>query len=239
MNLRGELVGINTAIIGPSGGNVGIGFAIPSNIVAVIMRELIENGEVRRGRIGVTVGPLDPELAAALGLQRVDGIVVMDVEPGSVADNSGIRTGDVLTHIADRAIRKVGDYRSQAAVSMVGDQVDVSLIRDGKPINLALEISDDNVVQVGGERLDPRLNGAVFSDFRDEAEPDSSSGVLVMHTDRAGAAFRYGLRDGDIIVAANRRVIRAVGDLWQELRANAVLRLRIYRSGRYGEIWLR
>ena len=238
VDLNGAVVGINTAIIAPGGGNVGIGFAIPSNIVTVIMRELIDHGEVRRGRIGLNVATLNPDLAAAFGTGRIGGVVVMDVEPGSVADSAGLRTGDVITHLANRAVRKVGDYSSQAAVTMIGDVLEVDVVRDNKTRRYRVVMKDDVVARVDGDRLDDRLDGAVFNDFRDESDP-KGGGVLVSEVDVNGSAYRYGLEDGDVIVAANRRRIRDVGDLWRAFKADSVLRLRIYRSGQYGVLSIR
>ena len=239
VDLNGAVVGINTAIIAPGGGNVGIGFAIPSNIVTVIMRELIDHGEVRRGRIGLDVATLNPDLASAFGTELSEGVVVMDVEPGSVGDSVGLRTGDIITHLADRAIRKVGDYRSQAAITMIGDVLEVDIVRQNQSLSYSVEMKDDAFARVEGDRLDVRLSGAVFNDFRDASEPKSGGGVLVSEVDVHGSAYTYGLEDGDVIVAANRRRIRDVGDLWRAFKADSVLRLRIYRAGRYGELSIR
>ena len=239
VDLKGAVVGINTAIIAPGGGNVGIGFAIPSNIVTVIMRELIEHGEVRRGRIGLDVATLNPDLAAAFGTRLIEGVVVMDVEPGSAADGAGLRTGDVITHLANRVARKVGDYRSQAAVTMIGDTLELDVVRDNETRRYSVVMKDDVVARVDGDRLDDRMGGAVFNDFRDESDPKGGGGVLVSEVDVNGSAYSYGLEDGDVIVAANRRRIHDVGGLWRAFKADAVLRLRIYRSGRYGELSIR
>ncbi len=239
VDLSGAVVGINTAIIAPGGGNVGIGFAIPSNIVTVIMRELIDHGEVRRGRIGLNVATLNPDLAAAFGTELVEGVVVMDVEPGSIADEAGLRTGDIITHLADRAIRKLGDYRSQAAITMIGDVLEIDVVRDNETQRLSVPMKDGVVARVNGNRLDDRMEGAVFNDFRDATDPKNGGGVLVSEVDVNGTAYAYGLEDGDVIVAANRRRIRDVGDLWRAFKADSVLRLRVYRSGRYGELSIR
>ena len=203
------------------------------------MRELIDHGEVRRGRIGLDVATLNPDLASAFGTELSEGVVVMDVEPGSVADSVGLRTGDIITHLADRAVRKVGDYRSQAAITMIGDVLQVDIVRQNQSQRYSVEMRDDVVARVEGDRLDVRLNGAVFNDFREASDPKSGGGVLVNEVDVNGSAYTYGLEDGDVIVAANRRRIRDVGDLWRAFKADSVLRLRIYRSGRYGELSIR
>ena len=203
------------------------------------MRELIDHGEVRRGRIGLDVATLNPDLASAFGTELSEGVVVMDVEPGSVADSVGLRTGDIITHLADRAVRKVGDYRSQAAITMIGDVLQVDIVRQNQSQRYSVEMRDDVVARVEGDRLDVRLNGAVFNDFREASDPKRGGGVLVSEVDVNGSAYTYGLEDGDVIVAANRRRIRDVGDLWRAFKADSVLRLRIYRSGRYGELSIR
>ncbi|MCZ6888141.1 MAG: DegQ family serine endoprotease [Gammaproteobacteria bacterium] len=238
VDLAGNLVGINTAIIAPSGGNVGIGFAIPSNLVEAIMTQLIEHGEVRRRRIGVYVQTLNSELAEAFGVEAREGVVVVDVEPGSIADVAGIQPGDIVTRVGDREVKKVADFSSQAAITMVGDTVDVRVIRGGKRKRFSLTIEDNLNVVVDGGRLDNRLAGSELSDFRGDLE-DDSAGVLVSAVEAGSNAWRYGLREGDVIVAANRRATRNIGDLSEMVRYTTSVRLRVYRAGRYGDLWLR
>ena len=237
VDLTGKLVGINTAIYAPgSPGSVGIGFAIPSDLVKAIMMQLVEHGEVRRGRIGLAVSALSPEEAAVFGVAAGKGVLVRQVEPGSIADAAGVEAGDVLMRIGNRDIRGEADYDSATAIIMVGDSVDVRAVRDGKARTLRMRV-EDGVVEVAGERVDPRLAGATLSDFREAGNPQSSAGVLVVDVEGESAAWLRGLRSGDIIVGANGQRILYVGDLWRRIQsARAVL--RVYRTGQYGSLQL-
>ena len=236
VDLTGRLVGINTAIISPGGsrGSVGIGFAIPSDLVKAIMMQLVEHGEVRRARIGLEVSTLNPEEASVFGVKGGRGVVVLEVEPGSVADMLGIEAGDVLTRIGERDIRSVADYESATAIIMLGDSVDVHAVRDEQTRTFRMEVDDKRVVQVAGDRVDPRLAGATLSDFRPTGDPQSSAGVLVVDVDRDSAAWRRGLRSGDIIDGANGRRVYFLADLWLRIRDTRAVEIRVYREGKFG-----
>ena len=239
VDLNGKLVGINTAIVSPGRfpGSVGIGFAIPSDLVKAIMMQLVEHGEVRRARIGLAVGMLSPDEASVFGVKGGQGVLVRAVEPGSIADVAGIEAGDVLTRIGGRDIRGAGDYDSAAAIIMVGDTVDVRAVRDGRPRTFRMNVDDTQIVQVAGDRIDPRLAGATLSDFREVGDPRSGAGVLVVDVDNDSDAWRRGLRSGDIIVAANGQRVLFLGDLWQRIQ-NVRAVLRVYRAGEYGSLRL-
>ena len=239
VDLTGRLVGINTAIVSPgrSAGSVGIGFAIPSDLVRAIMMQLVEHGVVRRGRIGLTVSALSPEEASVFDVKEGSGVLVRAVEPGSIADVAGIEAGDVLTRIGKRDVRGAADYDSATAVIMVGDSVDVRAVRDGRTRTLRMNVDDTQVVEVAGDRIDPRLAGATLSDFREVGNPRSGTGVLVVDVDQNSDAWRRGLRSGDIIVAANGQRVLVLGDLWRRIQ-NVRTVLRIYRTGKYGNLQL-
>lgn len=241
VDLRGDLVGINTAIYAPAGGNVGIGFAIPANMVRAIMSELIEKGEVRRGVLGVTVQAMNPELARAFDVDRRDGVVVVEVEPESPADKAGLTAGDIITQIGTREIQTLSDFHSQAAVMFIGDEVEFSLIRDGRKRALDIEIAESTQQKVFGRRVDPRLSGVEFENFWNPNEPGGmSSGVLATFVDLQSKAYGYGLRAGDVVVGANRRSIRDIGELREAILVDQrQLVLRVYRNGRFGNILLR
>jgi serine protease Do/serine protease DegQ len=140
INLNGDLIGINTAIVGPTGGNVGIGFAVPSNMVRAVMRQLVNYGEVRRGRIGLTTQDLTPEQAKALGTQMGQGAVVVEVARDSPADKAGLRAGDVIVAVNGRSIRGSADVRNQVGLIPVGEEVEFRLFRDGRIVVLKARV---------------------------------------------------------------------------------------------------
>jgi len=239
VNLNGELVGINTAILAPSGGNVGIGFAIPSNIVRAIMGQLIDKGEVERGFLGVAVQRLNPELAEAFGVDRREGVVVVEVDPDSPADKAGLESGDIIVRLEDRRIERVSDFHNQAAVIFVGDDVEIEVLRDGRKRRLTARIAADSLEKIRGERLDPRLAGVELQNFRND-DATMASGVLVTEVAMDSDAYRFGLRDGDVVVAVNRAAVRDLGDFREavKLSSRQVL-LRVYRAGQFGYVAIR
>ena len=240
VNLNGELVGLNTAILAPAGGNVGIGFAIPSNMVSVIMAQLIAHGEVRRGTLGMSVQPLTTDLAEAFGVSWREGVVVVAVDEGGAADKAGVKTGDILVRVGNRDIRKLRDYDSQSAILMVGDTVKLVVLRDGKRRELTARISEDSYERALGERIHPRLTGIALENFRAEGDPSQASGVVVTEVAADSAAFAAGLRPGDVIVAANRVPTRNIAELGDALRrVTRQVLLRVYRNGEFGYIVIR
>jgi len=240
VDLNGELVGINTAILAPSGGNVGIGFAIPSNMVRAVMDQLIEHGEVKRGYLGLAVQGLNPELAEAFGVDRKDGVVVVEVDPDSAADRAGLASGDIITRVGSRDIRRVTDFHSQAAVTFVGDEMDLDVLRDGRRREITVKVTDDIQEKISGRRVDPRLTGTELQNFRNEDDGGLGAGVLVTEVDPKSAAWHYGLRPGDVLVALNERALRNLADLRDGARLDSrQLLFRVYRSGQFGYISIR
>lgn len=238
VDLNGHLVGINTAIFAPAGGNVGIGFAIPSNMVQAVMEQLIAHGEVRRGHLGIAVQDLAPELAEAFDVDYREGVLVVEVMPESSAEAAGIETGDIITRVRDREIRNVDDFNSQAAVIFIGDEVDLEVLRGGRALEVALQVEDDNLEKVRGARIDRRLSGTELQNFRNVKE--RGSGVLVTGVDADSRAAQAGLRPGDVIVGANRQAILNLKNLREAARLNAQqILLRVYRSGNFGYIAIR
>ena len=239
VNLRGELIGINTAILAPAGGNVGIGFAIPSNMVSSITAQLIKHGEVQRGRLGVRVQALNAELAQAFNVNFVEGVVVVEVDKESASGKAGIAPGDVIVRINDRDIKRVVDFHSQSALLMVGDSVNLTVLRDGKQKRVSFDLAAENLEQIAGERVDPRLTGVSLQNFRSENDPTTGAGVLVTDVAVDSPALQQGLRPGDIIVAVNRKAVRSISEMTDQQPApNEKLLLRVYRSGEFGYIVL-
>jgi Do/DeqQ family serine protease len=237
VNLRGELVGINTAILAPAGGNIGIGFAIPSNLVQSIMRQLIEHGEVKRGRLGIRVQAMNAELAEAFSVGQRSGVVVVDVDKDSAAARAGIEPGDIVVSVNKHAVRRVADFYNQSALLMVGDRISIDVLREGAAKTLTVDISSDDYEQMMGDEVDPRLAGIELQNFRSSDDATTDAGVLVTDVAADSLAWTRGLRPGDIIVAMNRQPCRNLNEFAPlARRGGARLLLRVYRSGEFGYI---
>jgi len=237
VNLRGELVGINTAILAPSGGNVGIGFAIPSNMVAILMSQLVEHGEVRRGRLGVSVQDLNPDLARAFGVRGNRGAVVSEVEPGSAADRAGLEAGDVILSVDGRQVDDSADLRNAVGLLRVGETLKLELLRDGRRQRVSAAIGEPRAASVEGAALHPHLAGAVFTEIApDHPQHGRLAGVMVSQIERGSPAAQASLRPGDIISSVNQQ---AVSDVAEFARAanrtqdRILLNVRRGNSGRF------
>jgi serine protease Do/serine protease DegQ len=214
VNLRGELVGINTAIVSPAGGNVGIGFAIPINMAQQIQAQLLEHGEVRRGRIGLQVHDLTPELAEAFGIEDLDGAVVSQVLPDSPAAAAGLEPGDVVVAVDGQPISGQADLRNQIGLLPVGSKVELRYIRDGERREVAVEIGTREEAEVRAGGLTPLLAGATFRNLeRPSPLYGRVEGVEVASVEPGSGAWRAGLRGGDVIMSVNREPVRTVEQL--------------------------
>ncbi|MFN2348454.1 MAG: DegQ family serine endoprotease [Thioalkalivibrio sp.] len=220
VNLRGELVGINTAILSGSGGNIGIGFAIPVNMARQVMDHLVEYGEVRRGRLGVTVQDLTPDLAEAFGLDQTRGAVVAQVEPGSAAERAGLKEGDVVLRVNDRRIRNATELRNAIGLLRVGSQVTLDVVRDNRRRTLTAEVAEIQSVRTEGQQFSQRLEGASFGEIA-EGSPlhGRVQGVLVVSVQSASPAARAGLREGDVILSVNRQPVKSLEDMRRAMGA--------------------
>ena len=223
VNLRGELIGINTAIIAPSGGSVGINFAIPVNMVMKLQPQLVEYGEIRRGHLGVEIQDLTPSLATALGLSVNKGALVSVVQENSVAEKAGLRSGDVVIFCNNKKIVDASDFRNVYGLTRVGEKLDMQVIRDNQTLNLVAELSEELMAKTGGV-LHPRLQGATLSEI------SSGEGILVSELQPGSSAQSTGLREGDIIQAANRMPIKNLESLRQAVTSQRSLMLNIQRG---------
>ena len=156
VNLRGELVGINTAILAPGGGNVGINFAIPANMVVNLMDQLVKYGQVRRGQLGVLVQDLNPELTKSFGLRRSQGAVVAQIIPGSAADRAGLKEGDVVIAVDNKPIRSAGALRNAVGLLQVGESVRLDLLRDGTPLTITVTLREPSPTTADSVNKIPR-----------------------------------------------------------------------------------
>ncbi|MCH7888933.1 MAG: DegQ family serine endoprotease [Proteobacteria bacterium] len=208
VTLRGDLIGINTAIIGPSGGNVGIGFAIPINMARRVMAQLIAHGEMRRGRLGVSTQDLTPDLAAALGSDLDLGAVITQVAPRSSAAKAGLKAGDIVIAVDGEQVRSAADMRNKVGLSRVGKTIELTVLRDGAVHKISTEIVEARQLQIGGDEAQQPLAGATISELAEDSPMFGRiEGVQVIEVERGSPASRIGLRKDDIIVEANRKPV--------------------------------
>jgi serine protease Do/serine protease DegQ len=231
VNLRGELVGINSAILGP-GANIGIGFAVPINMARTVMDQILRFGEVRRGRLGVTTQDVTPAVAKQLGLTVTEGAVVQKVEPGSTAEQAGLRPRDVVTATDGRPVRSSAELRNRVGLTPVGEEVDMTVLRDGRPIRVRARIGEPfQVTAMAGEAV-PQLAGARVADLAPGMPMYGQvEAVVIASVDQGSAAFKNGLRAGDLIYGVNRARVRNMKQLFDSLRAaEQPMRLALLRG---------
>ncbi len=231
VNLRGELVGINTAIVAPSGGNVGIGFSIPINMAIQIKNQLLEFGEVQRGRLGVRIQDLTADLAEAFEIEQARGAIITKVEKGSMAESAGIEAGDVVVKANNRSITKGADLHNAIGLLRVGDTLQLEILRGGERQLISTTVGDLSVDSTIGENLNPRLEGASFSELDDQQLSQGvEGGVLVATVDQGSPAWYNGVRPNDIIVSANRKAVSDLNSFRLAIARQDVLLLNIVRG---------
>jgi Do/DeqQ family serine protease len=230
VNTSGELIGINSQIMSPSGGNIGIGFAVPSNMAKNVMEQLIANGRVHRSRLGVTVQGMTSDLAAGFGLSKADGALVSDVTPGGAADKAGIKRGDVILGYQGRPVIDTNSFRNEIASTKPGSTVTLSVMRDGKTsdIKATLEESPDAKNARGGDEGEARGGSGKFGMTVEPLTPEiarqldidrDTKGVVISDIDPSGAAASAGLREGDVIQQVNGKSVRSAEDVRSALNA--------------------
>ncbi|MDY6978588.1 MAG: DegQ family serine endoprotease [Pseudomonadota bacterium] len=232
VNLNGELVGINNAIFSRSGGNIGIGFAIPVNMARKVMAQLVEYGEVRRGRLGAQAQDLTPELAHAFGLEQGEGAVITQVGDGSPADKAGLQPGDIVTAIDGKPIRDANTLRNRIGLLPIGSEVRMQVLREGKQLSLTATIEKAGSQQAqGGEKLHAHLTGARFSDISEGHRLYGRiEGVLVSEVKQGSPAWSAGLRPNDVIVSVNRQPVKSVAGMRDVIGNSPQLLLNIRRG---------
>ena len=227
VNLRGELVGINTAIIAPAGGNVGIGFAIPINMAKSSMAKIIEHGEVKRGQLGVGIQSITPDLRNAFNLENgQQGVLITNVSKGSSADKAGLQSGDIVLKVDGVTMQSTGQLRSFIGMKTIGDKVKLTIQRDGSKKNISIKVGEPQSLVALNQKLHTMLEGARF-----ENNPDGK-GVIVTQIAPNSAAFYSGLRIDDVIVGANKQRVYDIDSFSKALkRSQSSLLLRINRNG--------
>lgn len=228
VNLRGEFIGMNTAILAPSGGNVGIGFAIPSNMAMTIMQSLVKHGEVRRGLLGVTTQDLTPELIKAFALKSQHGAAISRVDSGSPAEKAGLEPGDIIVAVNGQEIRN-GSSQIRTAIGLlnVGDSVDIEIVRGEERKTVQATIGKPKRQELAGEKLHPLLKGAMLG----ATTKGQMEGVLLEKVEAGSYPYKTGLRAGDVIVSANRYRVKALDELKQVIDPQSALLINIQRGG--------
>lgn len=231
VNWKGELVGINTAVYGPNGANVGIGFAIPSNMMKNLVDQIVKFGEIRRGLLGIRGGDVDSELAESTGLSVAKGIVVNEVVEDQAADKAGIEAGDIITAINGNKLESFQELRAKVSSLGGGAEIKLTILRDGKEkqVNVTLGVAETQSI-VEAQELHPGLEGATLVNGETEK---GEKGVEVTELEEGSNALRSGLEKGDIIVAVNRTRITSVKELDTYLSAReGVIALNVKRGNR-------
>ena len=213
MDLDGQLVGINTLIVSPSGVSAGLGFAVPANIVRSVVDQLVEHGEVRRGRLGVMIADVSPEDAEVLGLDAPNGAVVGEVVKDSAAAAAGIEPGDVIVRLDDEDVRDARDLRNRIGMATAGDEVELVVMRNGKSKRLEATLTSAEDAGAGATVASTSLAGAKLSDLsRQHRLHGRVWGVEITEVERGSRAWSLGVQPGDVIVAVNRRPVADLGE---------------------------
>ncbi|HEX6259217.1 MAG TPA: DegQ family serine endoprotease [Woeseiaceae bacterium] len=228
VNMKGELVGINSAIISRTGGNIGIGFAVPSEIARTIMAQILDFGEVRRGLLGVTITTIDAESAKALGAEVNRGALVSDIQPGSAAEEAGLRVDDIIVKVDNKKIDDSRQLANAIGLKGSGDTVKIELLRDGKTRTVTATLGERTLTQSTGEEIHPGLTGAQFA----VESATGGGGVEVTNVDPGSPAAQRGLRAGDVIIAVNRIRVRNLEELQEIAGRNDILFLLVRRADR-------
>lgn len=225
VNLNGELIGINTAILAPDGGNIGIGFAIPSNMVKNLTAQMVQYGQVKRGELGIMGTELNSELAKAMKVDAQRGAFVSQVMPNSSAAKAGIKAGDVITSLNGKPISSFAALRAEVGSMPIGSKVTLGLLRDGKAVNVSLELQQSSQNQVDSSTIFSGIEGAEMSN------KGADKGVVVNNVKANSPAARIGLKKGDVIMGANQQPVKNIAELRKILDSKpSVLALNIQRG---------
>ena len=227
VNMRGELVGINSAIISRTGGNVGIGFAVPTEISSSIMRQILDFGEVRRGLLGVSIQTIDDEVAEALETTVTSGALITRVESGSAAEKAGLEVDDIIVEVNGKKIDGAAELRNTIGLMGSGDDVDIEYVRNGRTRTTSTALGQQRVTASVGADIHPGLVGAQFA-----PNSTTNSGVEVTSVEPDSPAAQRGLRAGDVITAVNRRPVNSLSELNAIASNSRILFLLVQRGDR-------
>lgn len=229
VNLNGELIGINTAILAPSGVNVGIGFAIPSSMAQNLSQQLIEFGQVKRGLLGIKGSEMTPDIAKALNSDAQRGAFVSEVLPKSAAAKAGIRAGDILVSVNGKPISSFAELRAKVGTTAPGKIIKVGLLRGGKPQEVSVTLDNSESASTNAETMSPALQGVSLSNG---ALPSGNKGVRVDNVYKGSTAAQIGLQKGDVIIGVNRQRVDSITALRKVLEAKPpMMALNVVRGG--------
>ena len=226
VNMKGELVGINSAIISRSGGNVGIGFAVPSEIAQSIMSQILDFGEVRRGLLGVSIQTIDKESAEILGVNTESGALISAIEPGSAAEKAALKVDDIIIKVDDEKITTSRELANAIGLKGSGDTVIIEYMRGSDILKTEATLGQQVASKQSGSDIHPGLNGASLASSMDKP------GIIVTEIEAGSPAAQRGLREGDIIIAVNRLKVETIQQLEKIAKQNSILYLMFERDNR-------
>lgn len=228
LNLNGELIGINTAILAPGGGSIGIGFAIPSNMAKTLSQQLIQFGEVKRGLLGIKGMEMSADIAKAFKLNVQRGAFVSEVLPNSGSAKAGVKSGDVIVSLNDKPLSSFAELRSRIATTEPGAKVKLGLIREGKPLTVEVTLDKSTSSSASAEQISPALQGATLSDGQLK---NGTKGISVTTVEKSSPAAQAGLHQDDVIVGVNRTRVQSIAEMRKVLESKpAVIALQIIRG---------
>ena len=237
LNLNGELIGINTAILAPGGGSIGIGFAIPSNMAKTLAQQLIQFGEVKRGLLGIKGMEMSADIAKAFNINVQRGAFVSEVLPNSGSAKAGVKSGDVIVSLNDKPLSSFAELRSRIATTEPGAKVKLGLIRDGKPLDVEVTLDKSTSSSASAELIAPALQGATLSDGELK---DGTKGISVDTVEKSSPAAQAGLHQDDVIIGVNRNRVQSIAELRKVLESKpAVIALQVMRGNESIYILLR
>ncbi|QJT82869.1 serine endoprotease DegQ [Kosakonia sp. MUSA4] len=228
LNLNGELIGINTAILAPGGGSVGIGFAIPSNMAQTLSKQLIQFGEIKRGLLGIKGTEMSADIAKAFNLNVQRGAFVSEVLPNSGSAKAGIKSGDVIVSLNGKPLNSFAELRSRIATTEPGAKVKLGLLRDGKPLDVEVTLDKSTSSSASADLISPSLQGAELSDSQLK---DGTKGISVNNVEKGSAAAQAGLHKDDVIIGINRERVQSIAEMRKVLETKpSVMALHIVRG---------
>lgn len=228
LNLKGELIGINTAILAPGGGSIGIGFAIPSNMAKTLAQQLIESGEVKRGLLGIKGMEMSADIAKAFNLNVQRGAFVSEVLANSGSAKAGVKSGDVIVSLNGKPLSSFAELRSRIATTEPGTKVKLGLLRDGKPMDVEVTLDKSTSSSASAEMIAPALQGAALSDGQLK---DGTKGITIESVEKSSPAAQAGLHQDDVIIGVNRNRVQSIAEMRKVMETKpTVIALQIIRG---------